>query len=156
MSTEQEVAAPSAADRLRDKIRQASDIDSEIVDVPEWGVKVEVRSMTGLQRSRYLKRVGGDAGEVDFEVLYPLLLVSTCHDPESGERLFTEDDVDWLNEKSSRPVERLATVANRLSGLDQNAESKLGEASSSATHASTVTGGSHSTSLSNSDSPTPT
>ena len=109
------------AKSLRERILSAQDIQSERVYVPEWDVEVEVRSMTGAQRARVLQGATVD-GEVDLERLYPILLIETVYDPETGDRVFSPADRDALNAKNSGALERIAKVAMRLSGIDAGAE----------------------------------
>lgn len=116
-------------DKLRETILAAQDIVTELVDVPEWGVKVEVRSMTARERSRAIMAWRTDDDQVDLEKLYPVLLVQTVYDPETGDRVFQPEDADALNLKNSAALERLATVAIRLSGMEQKAVDKAGEGS---------------------------
>lgn len=110
------------AKSLREKILAAQDIQSERIHVPEWDVEVEVRSMTGAERARVLKGGSDEEGNVDMEKLYPILLIETTYDPESGERIFSAADRDALNMKNSGALERIAKVAMRLSGIDAGAE----------------------------------
>src|SRR5690606_8056060 len=110
-----------ATKSLRERILSAQDIQSERVHVPEWDVEVEVRSMTGQQRAAVLKGATVD-GEIDLEKLYPILLIETTYDPESGERIFNPADRDALNAKNSGALERIAKVAMRLSGIEPGAE----------------------------------
>ena len=116
-----------ATKSLRERILSAQDIQSERVHVPEWDVEVEVRSMTGAQRARVLQGATVD-GEVDLERLYPILLIETVYDPETGEPVFEAADRDALNAKNSGALERIAKVAMRLSGIDAGAEERAGNA----------------------------
>jgi len=102
---------------LRGTILNAVDIQEELVEVPEWGVTVLVRGMTGKQRSRFLRAATNEAGEVSFDRFYPELVIATTYDPDSRTVLFGPADRDALNEKSATALERLANVATRLSGL---------------------------------------
>ena len=68
---------------IRDKIRKAQDRISEIVEVPEWGVTVEVRSMTGTQRSQIVTALTSD-DDNKMEALWGGMLVSCVYDPETG------------------------------------------------------------------------
>src|SRR5690606_41990086 len=77
---------------------------------------------TTLFRSRVLKGGTGADGEIDLERLYPILLIETTYDPESGERIFNPADRDALNAKNSGALERIAKVAMRLSGIEPGAE----------------------------------
>jgi len=106
---------------LREKILGASDIRREQVHVPEWDATVEVRGLTGTQRAKLMK-TGFDArGTVDFEKLYPELLVASVFDPETSQPVFTEADRDSLNGKSGAALERVAQAAMRVSGLSPEA-----------------------------------
>lgn len=99
----------------------AADVTSEIVHVPEWDVTVAVKSMTGRARARLLKAAAQADGTMDFEALYPAILIACCFDPGTDEPVFTGADANWLNDKSAGPVERLAQVGMRLSGLSKEA-----------------------------------
>ena len=105
-----------ASNELRKAILEADDIETEVVDVPQWGVKVEVRGMTSKERAKLLRSTTVD-GQVDFNRWFPDLLIATIHDPESGDRIFTQADRDALNQKSGAAISHLADVAARLSGL---------------------------------------
>ena len=104
---------------LRDKILEAQDIERKIVDVPEWGVKVEVRSPTGADRAAVVAIV--NSPDADAHLLYPALLIPSLFDPETGERLFSEDDGEELNKKNGVVLERLATVALELVAITPEA-----------------------------------
>lgn len=101
---------------LRSLILEAEDQQGEIVDVPEWGAKVEVRGMSGLERARFMNRVAGDGG-VNFETWYPELIIATAFDPDTGAKVFEVADRDALNRKSGSALSRLGDAAARLSGL---------------------------------------
>jgi hypothetical protein len=115
---------------IRDRIRQARDERSELVEVEEWGETIEVRSMTGRERAYTLKKyLDADTGEVDYEALYPEVVIATAHDPQTGERIFGIEDVEWLKDKNAGALEKVGGVAMRLSGLDQAAKARAGKAS---------------------------
>ena len=105
---------------LRDQILAASDIERRVVVVPEWGdAKVEVRSPTGADRAKVIAII--NAKDADAQLLYPALLIPSLFDPESGERLFTDDDGEALNAKNGVVLERLATVALELVAITPEA-----------------------------------
>ena len=111
---------------LRDQILAASDIEREVVEVPEWDCTIEVRSPSGEARGR-IAAVVNDT-DANYQLLYPALLLPSLFDPESGERIFGDDDGEVLNAKNGAILERLATVALRLSGVTVEAveEAKKG------------------------------
>ena len=118
---------------IRDAIKAADDLETELVEVPEWGgIKVEVRSMSAGVRVRTLKAARAFDADTDAVALYPGVVVECCYDPETGEKIFDPQDEEWLLEKSGKPLERLASVAMRLSALGDDA-AEAGKDSSSPT-----------------------
>lgn len=117
---------------IKAKIKEAKDIKKETVDVPEWEVKVEVRSMSGAARAEMLDHVASKDGFL-FRKLYPDILIACLYDPETGESLFVDADKDWLMEKSGGPIEMLANKAVALSGLTADAMGAIEKNSNSDT-----------------------
>ncbi len=115
---------------IRDQILTAQDIPSESVDVPEWGVKVEVRGMTGAERTRIMDKAVGQTGDVNLQFVYPEIVIATSFDPESGEQIFSPSDRDALLAKSANALDRLASVGMRLSGFTQESADVAGKDSS--------------------------
>lgn len=101
-------------------ILAATDLQSEIVEVPEWGGAVRVQGMDVNRRlafSEYLFTVGADgsvAGKPGRSVA--LAYAALCIVDESGAPMFTLADVDALGTKSPEALDRVAAVARRLSG----------------------------------------
>lgn len=116
---------------LRDLILQKDDIETEIVPVPQWGVELEVRGLSGRARAAFMREFIQKDGELDYDRLYPALVINTVHDPATGERVFTDADYEAINAKSGAALETVAKVATRLSGLDEGAVDKAGKGSGS-------------------------
>lgn len=112
---------------LRDQILAAKDIESELVEVPQWGVTVEVRGMTGRQRALVLKESVDAKGKVDLQKLYPWLVIMSTFDPETSSPVFLAGDFDAVAEKSGAALEVIAQVAMRLSGFNAEDISKNSE-----------------------------
>lgn len=104
---------------LRETILSAADMPLTPVEVPEWGVTVYLRPLSGADRSRLVKAVqcGG--------VLYGIALAASLAD-DGGKLLFTEADIDALNAKSGRVLERLSAEVVRLNGLGADAVDAAG------------------------------
>jgi hypothetical protein len=100
-------------------ILAASDLTHEDVHVAQWGGKVRVRSMSGIERDQFRAAVASEEG-VPVGRFAATLLAATIID-ESGERLFTTDDMAALQAKSAASLDTLAVVAARLNGLGKNA-----------------------------------
>jgi hypothetical protein len=115
---------------IRDQILAKQDIPSEMVDVPEWGVKVEVRGMTGAERTRIMDKATQNAGDVNLQFVYPEIVIATAFDPESGEQVFKPNDRDALLAKSATALDRIAAVGMRLSGFTAESADDMGKDSS--------------------------
>lgn len=109
-----------------EQVLAASDIETEAVDVPEWGGKVNIRGLTAAQRDRYDREIvnidkQGNTSIGRLENLRALLVVRCLVDDE-GDRLFKDSQARELGEKSSVVIGRLWDVAARLSGMAQASE----------------------------------
>lgn len=114
-----------------EEVLAASDIETEAVDVPEWGGKVYVRGLTAAQRDRYDREIvqidkNGNTSIGRLENLRALLVVR-CLVSEDGERLFKDSQARDLGEKSSVVIGRLWEVAARLSGMSVTEEAAAAE-----------------------------
>lgn len=119
---------------IREAVQAADDTQSEPVVVPEWnGVSIEVRGMSGLDRAAYVTAIVAareSEDPADYARVQAELIIATSHDPEDGSKVFQDGDADWLINKSGAALERLSAAAMRTSGLDANAEERLGKPSS--------------------------
>ena len=98
-------------------ILNAEDFRYEDVECPEWGGTVRVRSLSGGQRSVITQRVQDKATE-DLE---ELLVVMGCVD-ETGNRIFTNKDIEKLQKKSNAPISRISKKIMELSGIGNAGE----------------------------------
>ena len=134
-------------------ILAADDLKNEDVDVPEWGGTVRVRAFSGRERDAFeasLVRGDGKDRKVDLTNMRARLVALTVVD-ESGQTVFTHDDVDLLGAKSGAALDRVFSVAQKLNGLSGADVEELTKNSSGAPSADSI-----SASPSRSDSPTPT
>lgn len=115
---------------LRDQILNSNDIPKELVKVKEWGIEIEVRGMTGAERTRILDIAMGKDQDVNLQMVYPEIVIATAFDAETGEQIFTPADRTALLSKSANALDRLATVGMRLSGFTAEATEAMGKDSS--------------------------
>jgi hypothetical protein len=115
---------------LRDRILSAKDIQSQSLEVPEWGLTVEVRGMSGADRARIIEAAMTTDGGVNLQAFYPDVVISCCHDPETGERVFDPEDRIALMEKSGKAIDRIASLGLELSGMTEDAQKATGKGSS--------------------------
>lgn len=99
----------------RDQIFAASDLTSEVVNVPEWGGEVFVRALTGDERDKFEYAMTEDRKKGKVNIRAALAARAICD--ASGARLFTDADIPALGGKSSAGLDRIFTVAARLSGI---------------------------------------
>ena len=106
----------------RRSILDTTDLKREYVDVPEWGGTVIIRALTGSERDAYEAEIvgsdGGTSRKFNLANIRARLVARTVID-ESGKRLFLDADIPVLGGKSAAVLDRLFTVAQRLSGLSQ-------------------------------------
>ena len=114
---------------LRDQILNSNDIPRELVKVKEWNVEIEVRGMTGAERTRILDLAQGDGG-MNLQMVYPEIVISTAFDVLTGEKIFSPEDRTALLSKSANALDALATVGMRLSGFLAETSDDLGKDSS--------------------------
>ena len=96
---------------LRDTILNADDLGETTLDVPEWGVKILIRGMDGVQRTKVQKiATSGDVyANADIMILVAL-------DPETQKPIFDRADREALAGKSGAAVEYVVLEAIRMSG----------------------------------------
>lgn len=110
----------------RDAILGASDSNSETLDVPEWGGKVNVRSLTGRELDDYqnsLRKIVNN--QIIVQPNAHAKLVARALVDDNGVRLFTDKDVDALGKKNAKVLDRLWDVAARLSGISDEEQEEI-------------------------------
>lgn len=106
----------------KEAIFGADDRRYELVEVPEWGGTVRLRSLTGEERDRYeagtFKQVGNKQVR-DLRNIRARLVVLSVVD-EQGAPMFDQNDVAALSRRSAAALDRLFEAACRLSGLSED------------------------------------
>jgi hypothetical protein len=118
----------------RDEILNQQGLPRELVEVPEWGGEVLVQGLTGKQRDEFelslsnIAEKGADPKKLQYRLdnTRAKLVAISCID-EGGALLFTQADVTALGGKSAAALDRLFSVAQRLSGISQEDVAKLKE-----------------------------
>ena len=102
---------------IRDKILK-SEIGSEIVSIPEWDVKIEVRQRTVKQQYDILDKVRNSQGEIDGLSLALETIMACSFDPETGEPVFDPADKDALMNVESSAFQTLLAATNKAAGFE--------------------------------------
>ena len=129
MSEEKEVKKKEVKqeESLRDKILKSKDIEEDIVEVKEWGVKVKVTSLNveerGMVRASGGTKLNPDGTVSDFDPnkLEIAALIAGAKDPETDLPIFTEADMDLFQKKNARAVDAVALRILELSGMTPEA-----------------------------------
>ena len=123
--------------RLAEQLRAAHDVSSELYEIPEWDVTIELRSMSARQRAAFASSVDFTAdGNVEVngnrvELMWGTVIQACCFDPDDGEHVFTEDDIEWLMaEKNANTVDALANACLAVSGMGADSDGDAGKDSS--------------------------
>ena len=117
---------------LRDKILAANDVESELVEIP--GMGSQRRGSLDVAGNARAHRPDGKRSRGSAQVrrqrrprLPASVVIATAFDPETGEALFTADDIAALNNKNAAAVGKLSEVGARLSGLTDEAKVEAGK-----------------------------
>ena len=112
--------------KLSEKIKAVDDVSSDLYEVVEWGVVLEVRSMTARSRAQFVAQMASEDGTVlgvndpkRIEGMWWHVISQTCFDPETGDRAFDDGDQEWLFEKNAKIVNDLANECMAASGLTE-------------------------------------
>ena len=100
---------------LHDRILAANDLQTHPVEVPEWGVTVHVKMLTGDELDDLCRREES-ARESGKRNLAAYIVIAATVD-EHGKNVFTIADFDALMTKSSSALLRVSRKANQINGL---------------------------------------
>ena len=120
---------------LRDHIlSQSAKLPHQMVHVLDWDEGdtecwVEVWALTGKQRAVFQQQIlaqtpGAQPGQqvrINWDRFWADIVILATHDPEDGALVFAPTDRDRLLEVAAKPLEVVASVARKLSGLDETA-----------------------------------
>lgn len=100
------------------------DLKRELVEVPEWGGHIYIRTMTGTERDAFEASclnvsASGKSKPPNLANFRARFIAQVACD-ESGAILFTAAQVKELGDKSASALNRCFSVAQRLSGLSDD------------------------------------
>ena len=113
----------------KEQILAAQDLETETVDVPQWGGSVLVRSLTARERGQLIssivdQRAGGRTLKLtEVQVRTCAMAIVDA----AGNRMFGEEDIAKLGRKSAGALQIVFEVAQRLSGLSDDQVEELVE-----------------------------
>ncbi len=104
-----------AAQNLAKQILEKDDLPLEPVEVPEWGITLYVKTMTGAERDRWELQQAESRRRNRINLRASLVAITACDS--NGDLVFSPDDVEALGRKSAAALDRIAEVAMRLNHL---------------------------------------
>lgn len=114
---------------IREALLGATTTPSEVVALPEIGTEVIVRGMTGVERDAFEASCiegRGKKRDVNTKNMRAKLVASCCIDAK-GTRVFTDGDAAALGEVRADLIDRIFSVAQRLSGMSEADVDDLGK-----------------------------
>lgn len=105
----------------RDDVFAVDDRVTEEVHVPEWGGWLRVRSLSGAERDALEQSMivmRGKERETNLTAFRQKLVARTVVSGD-GKRMFSDADVAALGQKSSSALDKVASVAIRVSKMTQ-------------------------------------
>lgn len=113
----------------REQILAARDVPARELDVPEWGGRIRLRAMTGVDRDEYMTALAaaqkaGEEGQRWHRLM--ALLVTLCAVDDRGDRIFVPDDVESLATKSAAVLERISNEVQAVNALGDKQVEQLG------------------------------
>ena len=107
---------------LRDDIRDIDDCKIQgPIEVPEWETSLYVRTMTGPVYGRLM--VNWETLDKAGKAMAALVCASACN--ERGERVFADDDLEWLQDKNANALQRVFLPAFEINKLGKVAVEEL-------------------------------
>jgi len=95
---------------IRDTALNA-ELESRIVDVPEWGAKVKVKAMSAAQRERFI--TNREAG-----FMFTDVVIACAFDPDTDKPIFDPADRDTLaSDSPAQPLERIFNAVAEMSAV---------------------------------------
>ena len=106
----------------RNQILSSKDLPTQVVDTPEWGGSVIVKTLPASERDRFedsITKTKGDSVEVNMKNLRAKLC-ALCVVDGNGKRIFADSDVVELGGKSGKVLDRIFAAAQELNGLGKD------------------------------------
>ena len=127
MSDEAQVVDLPKKQSARDRFKARPRIKGELLEIPEWDMTVELRSMSIAQKGNLIGDEEPTASKMS--LMLPEVIVFTCYDPDTQEPIFTADDLEELKNEPASVIETVAMKGLSISGLDEDAGEEKKDAS---------------------------
>lgn len=100
----------------REDILSHTDLKKEKIFVKEWGGEIFVSEMTAESRDEWEQNIVKRDNKDKLVNARAKLIVVTVVD-EDGNRLFNDEDVEKIGKLSSKVIDKIAVISQKLNGL---------------------------------------
>lgn len=100
----------------KEQILNADDLETEIIEVPEWGGEVKISVMPGHVRDRYEESCIGKNGGANLKNIRAKMAAFSIVDDE-GKPMFTEAEINKLGLRSGIALVRVYDAVQRLNKI---------------------------------------
>ena len=100
----------------KDQIIAAQDARVTLVDVPEWGGEVCLRTLSGAERDAFEASVSGDGQRhnlVNIRARFAALVIAD----KQGNRLFDDSDTAMLGKRNAKALDRIFESGRQHNGM---------------------------------------
>ena len=123
---------------LRERILGKEDAKTSVVDVPEWGESIRVRSLTAHEQERWWDILDQQAkGNEPAGGRKASFVMMACLD-ETGADLFKPEDVAVLGKKHPEAIHRLFAEIQKLSGMASEVQAEIEKKPDDTTNSSSI------------------
>jgi hypothetical protein len=105
---------------LKSRIAKKKTRQSEIVTIEEWGEKILLKGMSAKEADQFEDEVI-KGGQLVMDNFRAKLAVRCAYDPDSGERIWSDEEADELGAHSGAVVNKLFLKARKFSGMEDGA-----------------------------------
>lgn len=98
----------------------SSKLKTQTLQIPEWGGSVLIQEPTALERAEF--ELLSSKAATDDEVIRKIrgYCAAKCIVDEKGDRMFTDEDIEALNEKSANALDRVIDVYREMSLIEND------------------------------------
>lgn len=129
---------------LKDQILESRDYEETLVEIPEWdNAKIACRGLgSDMQGWLFEQALGKDENALLLTLMAngPKILIDAVYDPETGERIFTDEDKESLKKKNGRIIRELVLMIIENSGITEKAVAEAKKNSSETPDSKDISG----------------
>jgi hypothetical protein len=107
---------------VRDRMAARRPYRSEPVTLDD-GTEVEVRTISLGERAEMVAELSDkETGEFDNQRMQAMSVLHQSYDPETGERVFADDDIDFIQSMDASYLQPIIDAANKLATGNKEAQ----------------------------------